>query len=124
MEKVLKTRRKLKPIARKRHNYVYLLFAILFSIILTYLIINSSPNQPIEFKGLGIPTKPLFLISIFGFLYSLFTFILIQRIQGLLIAGFTTAYISLRFIGLTHWLFLILFIALFATLELFLLKKK
>lgn len=126
MDKLQRTRLKLKikPIARKRRNFVYLLLSILIFIGLSYLFFNFSPNSPIEFIGIGIPTKPIFLGLIFGFLYSLFTFIFIKKEQGLLIAGFTTVYLLLRFIGLTHWLFLILFVALFITLEIFILKKK
>lgn len=126
MDNLQKTRlkNKTKPISRRRHNYAYLLLAILFSIILTYLVVNTSPNQPLAIKSIEIPTRPLFLLSILGLLYSAFTFLLIKKIQGVLIAGFTTLYILLRFIGLTHWIFLILFIALFVTTETFLLKKK
>lgn len=126
MDNLQKTRlkNKAKPIARRRRNVVYLLISILILIGLAYLFFNFSPNKPIEVKGIHIPTKPIFLVGIFGFLYTLFTFILIKQIQGLLVASFTTIYLLLRFIGLTHWLFLILFIALFVTLELFILKKK
>lgn len=124
MEKVLKTRRKIKPIARKRHNYVYLLISILFLIATIYIVFNTSPNGNLMIKNFGIPSIPLFLISLFILLYFFFTFLLIKKIQGLLISGFNTFYVILRIIGLTHWLFLILFIALFITLELFLLKKK
>lgn len=126
MDKLQRTRLKMKtkPIARRRRNYVYPLLSILIFIGLSYIFFNFSPIKPIELKGFEIPTKPIFLIAIFGLLYTAVTFISNKKSQGLLVATLTTGYLLLRFIGLTHWLFLILFIALFITLELFILKKK
>lgn len=126
MDKLQRTRLKLKtkPIARRRRNFVYLLLSILIFIGLAYTFFNFSPTKPIDVNGFGIPTKPIFLIAIFGLLYTTVTFISNKKPQGLLAAILVTGYLQLRFIGLTHWLFLILFIALFITLELFILKKK
>ena len=127
MEKLVRSRRKvpkLKPIARKRHNYLYLLLAILFGIILGYLFYNFPPTHKFYVSKLQIPFLPLFLISLTGFIFSSLTFIFIQKTQGIIVSVFIILYLILRLIGLTHWIFAVLFIALFITTELFILKKK
>lgn len=127
MEKLARSRRKpekLKPIARKRHNFIYLLLAILFGIITAYLLYTFPPTHKFSISKLQIPVIPIFLISLTGFTFSTLTFIFIQKTQGIIISFFVILYLILRLIGLTHWIFLVLFIALFVTIELFVLKKK
>lgn len=127
MEKLARSRRKpekLKPIARKRHNFLYLLLAILFGIITLYLFYNFPPTYKFSISQLQIPIIPLFLISLTGLIFSILTFIFIQKTQGIIISFFVILFLVLRLIGLSHWIFLILIIALFITVELFVLKKK
>jgi len=127
MEKLARSRRKipkLKPIARKRHNFIYLLLSILFGIIIFYLFYNYPPTYKFPLSKIQIPILPLFLISLAGFIFSTLTFIFIQKIQGIIISVFVILFLILRLIGITHWIFAVLFIALFITTELFILKKK
>jgi hypothetical protein len=119
-----KMRKKITPIARKRHNYVYLLFSILFAIISAYLFVNYPPTYKFNLLNFWIPILPLFLFSISAFIFSLTTFIFIQKTQGLILVFVLNLYLILRLVGLTHFIFAILVLALFITLELFVIKKK
>lgn len=131
MEKLARSRRKipkLKPIARRRHNYIYLFLAILFGIATMYLIYNFPPSFKFHLSKYNIPIQlpviPFFLISLAGFIYTTLTFIFIQRTQGIIVSLFIISYLIIRLLGLTHWVFGGLFIALFITAELFIFKKK
>lgn len=127
MDKLIKSRRKIEkptPIARKRHNYLYLLLAILFAILTACLFINYPPSYKFAISTFTIPILPLFLISSSLFVFSLTTFIFIQKTQGLILVFVLNLYIILRLVGLTHYIFAILVLALFITLELFVIKKK
>ena len=119
-----KTRRKVRPIARKRHNFVYLLLAILLTILTVYLFINFPPDYKLPISNFQLPILPIFLASLTGFIFSILTFIFIQKTQGIIISSLILLYLILRLIGLNHWIFLFLFLALFITIELFILKKK
>ncbi|KKQ34316.1 MAG: hypothetical protein US51_C0043G0004 [Microgenomates group bacterium GW2011_GWA2_37_6] len=119
-----KTRRKVRPIARKRHNFVYLLLAILFAILTGYIFLNFPPDYKFEIANIEIPILPIFLVSLTGFIFSACTFIFIQKLQGFIISSFILFYLVLRLIDLIHWIFAVMFLALFITVELFVLKKK
>ena len=124
-----KKRTRLRPISRKRHNYFYLLTAILTLILSGYILFNFSPQSAFEISELGNFTIkiPLILISLFSFsifIYSLTTFLFFRKTQGVIFIAFIDSYIIMRLAGLTHWIFLVLVIALFVTVELFILKKK
>ena len=123
-----KTRRKVRPIARKRHNYIYLLASILFAISTGYILFNFPPEYKIEISNFNIPVQipilPIFFLSLSVFVFSLITFLFFRKIQGAIFVIFILGYIAMRLAGLTHFIFLILVIALFATIELFILKKK
>ena len=123
---MVKTRRKikLKPIARKRRNYIYLLISILFAITTGYVFLNFPPDYKIPVSNFEIPILPIFLISLFVLIFSFLTFIFKRKVQGLIFSSFILVYLGLRLAGLTHWIFLFLILALFVTTELFILKKK
>ena len=119
-----KTRRRLRPIAKKRRNYLYLLLAILFAIITGYIFINFPPGYEFQIMNLGIPILPIFF-TLFGLLiFSTTTFLFIQKNHGVVITIFVMSYILMRILGFTHWIFGVMFLALFITVELFILKKK
>ncbi len=127
MEKLAKSRRKIekpRPIARRRHNYLFLLLAILFGIISYYLVFHFPPNYIFPVGNFGIPILPIFFMTFGLFIFSAFTFIFIQKIQGVIFSLFILCYLILRLTGLTHFIFGFMFIALFITVELFILKKK
>jgi uncharacterized membrane protein YhaH (DUF805 family) len=122
MEKV--TRRKIKPIARKRRNYVYLLLSILTGILTVYMLLSYAPDYKITASNLAIPLFPFFIASLLVFVFSTINFVFIQRMHGLLASIFLFFYLLFRLLGLTHWIFVVLFIALFITLEFFINKQK
>lgn len=134
MDKLIKSRiktEKPRPIARRRHNYFYLLLAILLGILTGYLFLNFPPNYKFQIPALsiggsnfGIPVLPIFLASLTGFIFSTITFIFIQKTQGIIISLSVLFYLILRLSGLTHWIFAAMIIALFITAELFVLNKK
>lgn len=119
-----KTRRKIRPIARKRHNFIYLLLAILFAISTGYITVNFPPDHMFEIANIKLSIFPFFFISLSVFVFSLTIFLFKRKSQGTIIASFILAYLIIRLIGLTHWLFAVLIFSLFITLELFILKKK
>lgn len=124
MEKTRRKSAKLRPIARKRHNFIYLLLAILFGISTVYIFVTFPPEHSFALSNFGIPVLPIFLLSLTVFIFSSLTFIFIQKTQGIILSLLILFYLILRLIGLTHWIFLVMFIALFITIELFVLKKK
>lgn len=115
---------KLKPIARRRRNYIYLLLAILFAIFALYIIKNFPPFYKFPVMNIGIPVLPVFLITLAGFIYSILTFIFIQKTQGILVSFFIIIYLVLRLLGLTHWGFGVIILILFIVSEIYILKKK
>jgi len=121
---VEKTRRKVRPIARKRHNYLYLLLAILFAITTGYIFINFPPYHKFTIANFGIPILPIFFTSLGLLIFSLSTFLFIQKYHGVVITLLFSGYMLMRLIGLTHWLFFVLILGLFITIELFILKRK
>ena len=116
--------KKIKPIARRRRNYIYILLAILLAIALMYIVKNLPPSYAIPVSNLKMPILPIFFLAFAGFIYSLLTFIFIQKTQGILISFFVILYLILRLLGLTHWGFGIIILALFITSEVFILRKK
>lgn len=127
MEKLARSRRKtekLKPIARKRRNYIFLLLTILFGTLTFYLFYNLFPTYKFTVSNIQIPILPVFLFSLTGFIFSITTFLAKSRLQGIIFSVFITGYLIMRTQGLTHWIFLIIVIALFVTTELFIFKKK
>lgn len=127
MEELGKSRRKqakLKPIARKRFNFLYLLIAFLFGIITAYIIYNFPPTYVFTFERFSISIFPFFVISLSVFIFSLITFMTKKRSQGIIFTLLIIGYLLMRTQGLTHWIFLTLILALFITAELFIFKKK
>ncbi len=124
MENLAKTRKKVRPIARKRHNYIYLLISVLLGIIISYLFVNFSPFHKFQISNLSLPILPVFFASLGLLIFSLSTFIFIGKQHGVIITLIILGYLLMRLIGLTHWIFLILSIALLITIELFIIKKK
>lgn len=131
MEELGKSRRKQtkpRPIARKRYNYLYLLLSILFFISTLYIFYNFPPGYNLNLSKINIPVKipifPIFIISLSIFIFSIVTFITKRRLQGAIFIVFIISYLFMRIQGLTHWIFLGLLIALFITVELFIIKKK
>jgi len=123
MEKVSR-RRQIKPIARKRHNFFFLLLGVLFAISTVYIFLTFPPDYNLQLSNVAIPIFPVFIISFLLFLFSLITFIFIQKIHGILVSLFIFFYFLLRLFGLTHWIFAVLLFALFVTLEFFIRKQK
>ena len=123
-----KTRRKIKPIARKRHNYIYFLFAILTAIMTGYIFFNFPPGYKIDLSNFNIsiqiPIIPIFFLAFSAFIFSLATFLFFRKTQGIIIVIFILGHIAMRQLGLTHWIFLVLVLSLFVTIEFFFLKKK
>jgi hypothetical protein len=115
--------KKMKPITRRRHNYIYLLSAILLAITSLYILKNYPPFYQIPFMNVGIPILPLFFLSLAGFIYSLLTFIFIQKTQGIIVSFFIILYLILRILGLTHWAFGVIVLVLFIISEVYILKK-
>lgn len=114
---------KIKPIARRRRNYIYLLLAILLAISLLYILKNLPPSFAIPVSNTAIPILPIFFLLLIGFIYSLLTFIFIKKTQGILISFFIIIYLILRLLGLTHWVFGAIILILFIISEFFIFKK-
>lgn len=119
-----KSRRKLKPIAKKRRNFVFFLLAVLFAILTGYIFFTFPPDHKFKILKVGISIVPIFLASFFFFLYSTLRFIIIKKVQAVLISGLLFSYLLLRLFGLTHWIFTVLFLSLFVVIELLIIKKK
>ncbi len=124
MERVSRRKNKVTPIARKRHNYVYLLLSVLFGILTSYIFLTFPPNYKFLTSNLGVPIFPIFFASLIILIFSFLTFIFIKKIQGIVVSVIFSAFLVLRLIGLTHWIFALLLLALLITIEVFLYKQK
>jgi hypothetical protein len=127
MDKLQRTRRELpkpRPIARRRHNFIYLLLGILFGVGSVYLFFNFPPTYKFGAMDFAVPILPIFLATLAGTIFCTLTFFFREKIQGIIVSTFVVLYLVLRLIGLTHWIFLLLTLALFITAELFVIKKK
>lgn len=126
MDKLVRSRikpQKVRPIARLRHNYFYLLLTLIFGLITIYLFFNFPPNHKFYFSGIGIPIIPVFFLSIIGFIFSMLTFVFIQKTQGIVISFFAVLYLIIRMMGITNWVFGALILALFIIAEIYIIKK-
>ena len=113
-----------------------LIIGIISLIMLVYLIYFSSPNtsfgisqifQNISFpleKFIQVPSLILFFILLALFLFSTISYIFKNKIHGTLITSFAIIYLIFRHTHLTNLFFLILLLALFVTLELFVSNKR
>ena len=127
MDEVQRSRRKiekLKPIARKRHNYIFLFISILLGILSLYLFIKFPPEHMFQVSNFMIPVIPIFLASLAGFIYFLTTFIFIQKTQAVILSILITTLLITRLLGFTHFIFLIMFLVIFGVVEVFVFKQK
>ncbi len=124
MERVSRRKSKLSPIARKRHNYIYLILAILFGVATAYLFINYPPEYSFQLSNIGIPTLPIFLFCFIAAIFTALTFVFIQKTQGLIVSSLVLVFLLMRLAGLTHWIFALLLLALFIVLEFIVYKQK
>lgn len=116
---------------RHRKRPLSLLFiSIISCITLCCMIYFFSPNTNLTFPQTGvtipsldkyiqIPPLFLFFTLITIFLYSTGTFLLKSKAHGILIAGLVVTFLLFRLSHLTHPFFLILLLALFFSLEMF-----
>lgn len=74
--------------------------------------------------NIGIPVFPILFTTLGLFIFSSATFIFIQKYHGVILSLLLSGYVLLRLVGLTHWIFAVMFIALFVFIELFMTKKK
>jgi hypothetical protein len=80
---------------------------------------------PLSFvQYIHIPPLSLFFLLFAIFLFSLGSYIFKNKIHGILIAIFVVTYFIFRLNRLTNLFFLLLLLALFVTLELFVSNKK
>jgi hypothetical protein len=113
-----------------------LLIGIISLIALAALIYFVSPNLsfgpallfpnlsfPLE-KFVQIPTTILFFILFSIFIFCTSSYILKSKTHGVLITGFLIIYLIFRLTHLTNPFFLILLLALFVTLELFVSNRR
>jgi len=122
---------------RHRGRPLLLLFIGIISLIaLGCLIYFSPPNSSITFTGIlanlpfslerfiEIPTMILFFLLLALFLFGTGSYIFKSKIHGVLISAFVIIYLIFRLNHLTNPFFLILLLALFVTLELFVSNRK
>ena len=102
---------------RKKRSFLLLLIAIASGAGLGYLIFSFPPSSQIT--NYKLPATPLFFALLFLSCASFFGFLLNNIRRGILIGAFINAYLLLRLFGLKQIFFIILLLALFATIELF-----
>lgn len=117
----------------RRKRPFWLLFLSLLSLAgLIYLVINYSPNSqftlPFGAQAMGgildfkIPILYIFLLLFFVFLVSIISYLLRSPRRAILIGLLTIIYLIFRMLNLNNPYFLLLLLALFISLELFLKK--
>ena len=119
----------------KRRPLLLLFIGIISCIGLCALIYFSTPTAIFTFTRLSaqlpisvnkfmiIPSMPLFFVLLWLFLFGTGAFIFKSKIHGILIATFVIIYLIFRLNRLTNLFFLLLLLALFVTLELFISNK-
>lgn len=91
---------KLRPIARRRRNYVYLLLGILFGIISFFIVVNNPPNYNFVLANISVPILPILLTTATISVFSLFTFIFNKKLYGAVIAGILLSILIFRLLFL------------------------
>lgn len=91
---------KLRPIARKRRNYVYLLIAILFGIISFFIVFNNPPSYKFTIMNISIPILPILLVTFTISIFSLFTFIFKKKVYGAVVSGIILSVLIFRLLFL------------------------
>ncbi|HSX09466.1 MAG TPA: hypothetical protein VLF93_04900 [Candidatus Saccharimonadales bacterium] len=75
-------------------------------------------------KFIQIPSLILFFTLLIAFFFSITSYIFKSKAQGILVTSFVVIYFIFRLTHLTNLFFLILLVALFVTLELFLTNRR
>lgn len=106
---------------RKKRKWWLLPVFLLSLAAFVYCFIFFNPQTPIKLYGINysLPALPIFFLSFFLWIASLFGFLLNNLRRGFFIGLFAFSLLLLRYFGLKQILFMLLLVAIFASLELF-----
>lgn len=94
----------------KRPRKIWTLILGIISLLMSVALIVTIPPT-------GILPQFGFFILLFGTLYGLVGYILNHTRRAFLISGALTLYLFLRSLGLTHWIYPLLILAIYITIE-------
>lgn len=109
---------------QRKKLFILPILSIVSFVCLIYLIFAFPPETIITFYNFKISALPISFLLSFVFMWTLFWFIFVNKIQGLILATFPLIYLILRLNNLTQTFFLVLLFVLFAGLELFFFRKR
>ena len=107
----------------KKQRFIFLILFLLFLGAFIFLILNFSPNFKIIIWKFTLPVTILFFILFSLVIFFFFSFLLKNKIQGIIFTIFSLIYLLLRFFGFRHWLFSVLAVLLFIFCEMLILEK-
>jgi len=120
-----KTVKKTLPIKRNKFHWIFWsLLSIIFTGLFIIVVMYFSPKSNITLMNVRFSSLIPFLFFLFCMLFSWITLITKSKAHGILIACFFVIYLLFRLNRLTDPFFLILLLALFVTLELFISNKR
>lgn len=106
----------------KKHLTFFYLFFFLFIATLVYILFVDPTNYFI-ISGIYFSPSIIFFLLLFGSIFSLFSFLLLNKRRGSLVGIFITGCLLLRFFGFRGWFYLVLFASIILLIELFLSDK-
>ncbi|QQG40886.1 MAG: hypothetical protein HYV37_01005 [Candidatus Levyibacteriota bacterium] len=111
---------------RKKRPLFLLLISILSFAALSYIVFSYSPSSLINIQKpkIDIPSAATFFVLVFIFFSSFSGYLFHNVRRGILLGTSIVVYLLLRFFGLRNIFFLIILIAIFATIELTFSQKK
>jgi len=122
---LLKTTKKTSPIKRNKFHWIFwLLLSVISTVLWGLVIIYLSPDSNIPFMNVQFATLILFFYLLFCMFFFWVTLITKSKAHGILIASFFVIYLLFRLNNLTNPFFLILLLALFVMMELFISYKR
>ena len=119
----LKKRYKLKAKQRVRRPFAAYFLGVIFLMFFLLVVFEIAPNTTLVYRIIRLPSLWLFFLSLYLTVFF-FAYFISSKVQATLISSFICFYLILRFIGLTHPIFLVITFGLYITLALFFRKRK
>jgi hypothetical protein len=109
---------------RKKRFLPFLILSVLSFGILIALIFTTDPSAQFSLGPILIPYSFIILMPLLSLIFFLPSYILKNKIHGILLSIFVIFSLLFRLQGLTHPIFFLLLLAILLTLELLFTKKR
>ncbi|MBP6881962.1 MAG: hypothetical protein KBC15_00215 [Candidatus Levybacteria bacterium] len=109
---------------RKKRFLPFLVLSILSLVTLLILIFTTSPSAEVSLGPITLNYSLIILLPLLSLTFFLPSYVLKNKIHGILLSIFVAFSLLFRLQGLTHPIFFLLLLAILLTLELLFTKKR